>query len=141
VLYTDHKSLKHFLPQRVSSLDQQCWLAKLLGYQFKVKYKPGLENKAADALSRCHGDAEMNAMVSSPKWVEGKQLLQEVSQDVNIQKTITELSNNPDARPWFYVQQGVLFYKGVLVIASVLPLFLYYLRNFIVHLWGALWFP
>lgn len=35
VVYTDHKSLKHFLQQRVTSPDQQCWLAKLLGYQFK----------------------------------------------------------------------------------------------------------
>ena len=55
VVYTDHKSLKHFLQQRLTSPDQQCWLAKLLGYQFEVKYKPGLENKAADALSRCQG--------------------------------------------------------------------------------------
>ena len=42
IVHTDHKSLKHFLQQRVSSPDQQCWLAKLLGYQFEVKYKLGL---------------------------------------------------------------------------------------------------
>lgn len=130
VVYTDHKSLKHFLQQRVSSPDQQCWLAKLLGYQFEVKYKPGLENKAADALSRCYGDVEMNVMISSPKWVEGKQLLQEVSKDVNIQKMITELSNNPDARPGFYVQQGVLFHKGRLVIASDSPFIPLLLKEF-----------
>ncbi|MCH87949.1 enzymatic polyprotein, partial [Trifolium medium] len=58
-VYTDHKSLKHFLQQRVTSPDQQGWLAKLLGYQFEVKYKPGLENKAADALSRCYDDIEL----------------------------------------------------------------------------------
>jgi hypothetical protein len=27
IVYTDHKSLKHFLQQRISSPDQQCWLA------------------------------------------------------------------------------------------------------------------
>ena len=55
IVHTDHKCLKHFLQQRVSSPDQQCWLAKLLGYQFEVKYKPDLENRADDAMSRCHG--------------------------------------------------------------------------------------
>ncbi|MCI10393.1 RNA-directed DNA polymerase (Reverse transcriptase), partial [Trifolium medium] len=72
-----------------------------------------------DALSRCHG--EMNALVSSPKWLAGKQLLQEVSQDTTIQKIMTELKENPDAKPGYYVQQGVLFYKGRLVIASNSP--------------------
>ncbi|XP_058771346.1 uncharacterized protein LOC131644773 [Vicia villosa] len=78
VVYTDHKSLKHFLQQRLTSPDQQCWLAKLLGYQFEVKYKPGLENKAADALSRCHGDMEFSALLSYPTWLDGEKLLQEV---------------------------------------------------------------
>ncbi|MCI28188.1 RNA-directed DNA polymerase (Reverse transcriptase), partial [Trifolium medium] len=86
VVYTDHKSLKHFLQQRITSPDQQCWLAKLLGYQFEVKYKPGLENKAADALSRCHGDVELSVMVSYPTWLEGEKLLQEVRTDPQLQK-------------------------------------------------------
>ncbi|MCH96095.1 hypothetical protein A2U01_0017078, partial [Trifolium medium] len=103
VVYTDHKSLKHFLKQRVTSPDQQCWLAKLLGYQFEVKYKAGLDNKAADALSRCHG--ELNVMVSSPKWLEGHKLLMEVSQDTNIQRMMTELIEKLESKPGFYVQQ------------------------------------
>ncbi|GAU45349.1 hypothetical protein TSUD_84720 [Trifolium subterraneum] len=146
VVYTDHKSLKHFLQQKISSPNQQCWLAKLLGYQFEVHYKPGPENKAANALSRCHGDMnvldcsdeklggqqvfqrtsqdaglEMNALVSSPQWLEGQKLLNEISQDVQIQKLISELTDKPDSRPGYTVQQGILLYHGRLVIPENSP--------------------
>jgi hypothetical protein len=148
VVYTDHKSLKHFLHQRINSPDQQCWLAKLLGYQFEVVYKPGPENKAADALSRYHGDVDLtvllsssprlggqkpwdrvqqnadlnlNTIVSSPQWLGGQKLLQEASQDVQIQRLISELTDKPDSKPGFAVQQGILFYQGRLVIPATSP--------------------
>lgn len=121
VVYTDHKSLKHFLQQRVTSPDQQCWLAKLLGYQFEVKYKLGLENKAADALSRCHGDMELAVMLSYPTWLDGEQLLQEVRQDPVLKKTVEELKRNPGAKTGFTVRQDVLFYQGRLVLSSDSP--------------------
>ena len=121
VVYTDHKSLKHFLQQRISSPDQQCWLAKLLGYQFEVKYKPGPENKAADALSRCYDEGELTALKSGPTWVDSKQLLQEVKQDASVQKIIAEVELNPSAKPGFSVQQGVLLYQGRLVLGKNSP--------------------
>ncbi|TYK02488.1 ty3-gypsy retrotransposon protein [Cucumis melo var. makuwa] len=44
--------------KRVIQPQYQKWIAKLLGYTFEVVYKPELESKAADALSRvpptCH---------------------------------------------------------------------------------------
>lgn len=38
-VHTDHKSLKQLLQQRISTRNQQNWLAKLLGYIFEIVYK------------------------------------------------------------------------------------------------------
>ncbi|MCI26512.1 RNA-directed DNA polymerase (Reverse transcriptase), partial [Trifolium medium] len=105
IVYTDHKSLKHFLQQKITSPDQQCWLAKLLGYQFEVKYKPGLENRAADALSRCYDELDLCTIISYPQWVESQRLLDEVKNDTTIQKLIQEVSSNPDSKPGYSVKQ------------------------------------
>ena len=69
-VYTDHKSLKHLLHQRLITIDQHCWLSKLMGYQFKIIYKPGAENKVAYALSRVKETQELNTVISSTYWLD-----------------------------------------------------------------------
>lgn len=48
----DQQILKHLLDQRVGTPMQQKWISKLLGYDFVVEYKKGVENQATYALSR-----------------------------------------------------------------------------------------
>jgi len=50
-VYTDHKSLRYLLEQRITTQNQQNWLEKLLGYEFDIVYKPRASNKVVDALS------------------------------------------------------------------------------------------
>ena len=38
---TDHKSLKYFLEQNISSSEQQKWVTKLPGYYYEIIYKKG----------------------------------------------------------------------------------------------------
>jgi hypothetical protein len=53
LLKTDKISLKHLLDQKVHTSLQHKGLSKLLGLHYKIEYKKGVENKVADALSRC----------------------------------------------------------------------------------------
>ena len=51
IIRTGHKSIKELLQQVIQTPDQQAHVQKLLGFQFRIEYKPGASNKVADALS------------------------------------------------------------------------------------------
>lgn len=53
LILTDHKSSMNLTDQRLHTYWQQKAYTKLLGLQFKICYKKGIHNGAADALSRC----------------------------------------------------------------------------------------
>nr|GEV44482.1 hypothetical protein [Tanacetum cinerariifolium] len=66
IIKTYHYSLKYLLDQRITTPVKMKWLPKLMGFDYEVKYKKGVENVAIDALSRVQTDGHlMFAMVVS----------------------------------------------------------------------------
>ena len=76
---TYHKSLKFLMEQRITTPAQARWLPKLLGYDYVIEYKRGLENQGADALSRVVEFNFLAVSLACADWWEELQL--EVLQD------------------------------------------------------------
>ncbi|KAL4579336.1 hypothetical protein LXL04_015478 [Taraxacum kok-saghyz] len=68
-VFTDHHSLKHLLTQTIQTPEQQKWLTKLMGYTFELHYKPGKQNKVADALSRIEPPTLLALSRPSATWL------------------------------------------------------------------------
>lgn len=115
VVRTDQKSLRFLMEQREVNLEYQKWLTKLLGFDFEIVYKPGLENRAADALSRVVGVTELYA-VSTTQVLQLEELASEVDNDPELQKIISDWHADPLQRPDYSVVQGRLLRKGKLVV-------------------------
>jgi len=60
------------LEQRLSSPQQNKWLAKMLGYDYEIVYKKGQDNNVADALSRQFEEESTLLAISLPipEWIE-----------------------------------------------------------------------
>jgi hypothetical protein len=85
---TDHYSLKFLLNQRLSMIPQHQWASKLLGFDFRVEYKPGKMNVVADALSRMGTETSAEAMaLSAPSF----QLFEDLRAAYTVDATLTSL--------------------------------------------------
>jgi len=92
---TDHNSLKYFLEKRVSSEEQQKWVTKMQGYDFKIVYKKGKENIVADALSKKEEEFTLCSMsLVVPSWLE--EARKEWKEDPSLRKKIQDLQGGKD---------------------------------------------
>jgi hypothetical protein len=62
-----------------------------LGYNFDIVYKQGRLNKGADALSRMHEGAALQAISSFVKWGQEGQIQKEVMEDEKLKKIMVDL--------------------------------------------------
>jgi hypothetical protein len=65
IVCTDHYSLKYLLDKCLSTILQHHWESKLLGFDFKVEYRPSSTNMVTDALSRHDEEATNDLMAIS----------------------------------------------------------------------------
>ncbi|CAJ2679667.1 unnamed protein product [Trifolium pratense] len=126
IVHTDQRSLKHITEQKLMGEEQQKWIAKLIGFDFEVKYKPGKENSAADALSRQMQYAAI-AMVQCEAW-EG--LEEEIQCDEKLKNIIQDLMSNSLSHPGYQLKGGKLFHEGRIVIPKQSPRIAWILHEF-----------
>ncbi|RVW42820.1 Transposon Tf2-8 polyprotein [Vitis vinifera] len=112
-------TLKYLLEQRIATSEQQEWVAKLLGYDYKIKYKPGRENSTADAPSRKQGSPILHNIFfpQVSLWEEIKKVADE---DQYIQSNVRMATEQPGGSyTWC---QGLLLYKGRVIVPNVAAL-------------------
>ncbi|KAF8407056.1 hypothetical protein HHK36_006181 [Tetracentron sinense] len=109
---TDHRSLKYLLEQRISTVTQQKWLSKLLGYDYEIIFRKGADNVAADALSRQFEESGTAMAISFPytTWVDDA--TRRWVLDPDLCSIVDKLKENPHSVPHFTWERDILRYKG-----------------------------
>lgn len=117
---TDQKSLKFLLEQRIIVGDYQKWIAKLIGYDFEIEYKKGLENTAADALSRLPTLVELSAF-SCVIGVNTAVFASQVDQDERLREIRKTIQDGGQVPPGYSVKGELVMYKGRIVLPPTSP--------------------
>jgi hypothetical protein len=117
ILITDQKSLKYMDEQRLVQGIQNKLLVKLMGYNYKIEYKKGKENKAVDALSiRAQQLQLMSTSQALPLWI--NDVIASYAQDEKCQALEEKLRINHAAVPNFTINNGILRYKGRIYVGT-----------------------
>jgi hypothetical protein len=108
IIYTDHRSLAQLDEQRLHTPWQKKMFTRLLGLQYRIVYKKGVENGAADALSRQPIVSASCLAVSScqPQWV--TEVADTYLADTHSSDIIAKLVVDSSAVPHFCWQDGLL---------------------------------
>ncbi|MFS7916257.1 putative nucleotidyltransferase, Ribonuclease H [Helianthus anomalus] len=111
IIRTDQKSLKHLLDQKITTPLQQVWLSKLMGYDFEIVYKQGIENGAADALSRVQSSSLMALSYSTFDASIWKRVQESWNSDQKLQTVLQNLKAG-DTHPRYSWNGNALLRKG-----------------------------
>jgi hypothetical protein len=126
--------LKFLLNQTISTVAQQCWLVKLLGYDYEIEYKQGKENFVVDALSRIEAPQTLMA-ISHPihHWLELFKMKFTRIQSCNLQALVVRIQAGEAVGQWKF-QGGLIFFKERVYLSSTSSHSFHHYRN----TWGAL---
>lgn len=74
------------------SPDYQCWLVKLIGYDFEIQYKLGTENRDTDALSQLAEEMHLTVL-SIPTVLDWSIIKEELGQNEKLKQLYLELAD------------------------------------------------
>lgn len=113
LIRTDQRSLVHLDDQRLTTQWQQKAFTKLLGLRYRIIYRKGTENSAADSLSRLPTDdtAELQTIsICHPAWIDD--IKASYTHNTHAQKILVNLQNVPDPKKRFHLQDGLIYFRN-----------------------------
>jgi hypothetical protein len=117
ILRTDQQSLKYMGEERLVQGIQHKLMVKLMGYNYKIEYKKGKENREVDALSRRPQESQlMSISIAVPLWM--NHVLSSYAQDEKCKELEAQLRINPSAVPNFTLKNVILRYKTRIYVGS-----------------------
>jgi hypothetical protein len=113
VILTDHRSLSYLNEQNLHSNMQRKAMTRLMGLQFKISYKQGKDNIAADALSRVAHLMSLQAVSQvQPQWIQ--EVLNSYATDSQAQELLAQLAVSSPSTHGFSLHNGIIR-KGPLI--------------------------
>lgn len=111
LIFTDQKALIHLNDQRLHTVWQQKVFTKLLGLSYRIVYKKGTDNSAADSLSRHFHSANNCVAISvvTPDWC--AKVVQGYKFDDQAQKLLAKLTTQSTVSSPFSLESGLIRYK------------------------------
>jgi hypothetical protein len=110
LIRTDQKIPVHLEEQRLTAVWKQKAFTKLLGLRYRICYRKGQENRAADTLShRQHTEtlAVHTIIKCQPAWLD--ELCNSYATNKHALQWIQKLQLAPDAKGHFSVKDGLLY--------------------------------
>ncbi|GJV00617.1 ty3-gypsy retrotransposon protein [Tanacetum coccineum] len=104
----------------VLAIQHQRWLSKLVGYDFEIQYRPGIENSVADALSRRGEDPKLAAL-SIPWVIDWQELVREITRDPQLSTIRGHLTKGESAPDGYSMDGQRLLDNGRLAIPRYSP--------------------
>nr|GFC41453.1 hypothetical protein [Tanacetum cinerariifolium] len=115
---TDHFSLKYLMDQMITTPTQMKWLPKLMGFDYEIMFKKGVENVSADAYSRIQSEAQLFSLCShipvSPELVQKIKATWE--EDSELKVKIQTLKQGESVKKLYVWTNQQLRRKGKLVV-------------------------
>lgn len=101
---------------------------KVVRYDFELHYKPGKENKVADALSRIDTATVFAISIPTTTWL--KTLRAYYTTNPEGQRLLTKLEQQPSSLPHHTLYNGLVYIQGHLLIPNIHHIRLLLLQEF-----------